>query len=73
MQSEDLSNIENRVEIAKNKQIKVYYYPNNQKAHRRLRYQFDKFLPLSWFSNNYRHTHAVESYESSGRNLSIWK
>ncbi len=44
MQSEDLPNIENRVEIAKNKQIKVYYRPNNQKAHRPLRHQFEKVL-----------------------------
>ena len=53
MQSEDLPNIENRVEIAKNKQIKVYYRPNNQKAHRPLRHQFEKVLrkaglPIMW-------------------------
>lgn len=43
MQSEDLPNIENRVEIAKNKQIKVYH-PNKQKAYCRLRHQFEKVL-----------------------------
>ncbi|MGB3641934.1 MAG: hypothetical protein WBA39_30805 [Rivularia sp. (in: cyanobacteria)] len=53
MQSEDLPNVENRVEIAKKKQIKVYYHPNNQKAHRRLRHQFKKLLrkagfPIMW-------------------------
>lgn len=44
MPSEDFANVENRVEIAKNKQIKVYYRPNNQKALRRLRHQFEKVL-----------------------------
>ncbi len=44
MQSEDLPNVEDRVEIAKNKQIKVYYRPNNQKALRHLRHQFEKVL-----------------------------
>lgn len=50
MQSEDLPNVENRVEIAKNKQIKVYHRPNNQKAHCRLRYQFKKVLRQAGFS-----------------------
>ena len=49
MQSKDLPNVENRVEIAKNKQIKVYYRPNNQKAHRRLRHQFEKVLRKAGF------------------------
>lgn len=44
MQSKDLLNVENRVEIAKNGQIKVYYRQNNKKAHRCLRYQFEKIL-----------------------------
>ncbi|MGB7376281.1 MAG: hypothetical protein WA959_06885 [Rivularia sp. (in: cyanobacteria)] len=42
MQSKDLPNVENRVGIAKNKQIKVYYRPNNQKVLRRLRHQVEK-------------------------------
>ncbi len=49
MQSEDLPNVENRVEIAKNGQIKVYYRPNNTKAHRRLRHQFEKVLRKAGF------------------------
>ena len=36
MQSDDLPNVENRVEIAKNKKIKVYYRLNNQEANRPL-------------------------------------
>ncbi|MBV6621715.1 MAG: GMC family oxidoreductase [Rivularia sp. (in: Bacteria)] len=44
MRSEDLPNVENRVEIAKNKPIKVYYRSNNQKAHLCLQHQFEKIL-----------------------------
>ncbi|WP_052330837.1 GMC oxidoreductase [Rivularia sp. PCC 7116] len=53
MQSEDLPNVENRVEIAKNKQIKVYYLSNNQKVHRRLRYQFEKILRNARFPRTF--------------------
>ncbi|MEM6398866.1 MAG: hypothetical protein AAF757_01350 [Cyanobacteria bacterium P01_D01_bin.116] len=44
MQSQDLPNVENRVEIAKNKQIKVYYRLNKLQAHRRLRHLFEAML-----------------------------
>lgn len=50
MQSEDLPNVENRIEIAKNRKIKVYYRSNNQKAHHRLWYQFKKILRKAGFA-----------------------
>ena len=71
MQSEDLPNVENRVEIAKNKQIKVYYHLNKQKVYRPLRYQFEKILSLRWISDNLRDTHAAKNYQSPRRNLPI--
>ncbi|MDY6899318.1 MAG: hypothetical protein SWZ49_14745 [Cyanobacteriota bacterium] len=48
MQSKDLQNVDNRVKITQNKQIKVYYHPNNQEAHHRLQHQFDNMLRKSW-------------------------
>lgn len=49
MQSENLSNVENRVEIAKNQQIKVYYHPNKEKVHLCLQHQFKKVLRQAGF------------------------
>jgi len=71
MQSEDLPKVENRVEIAKNKQIKVYYCPNNLQAHRRLRHQLEKMLVKAGFPIILGGTYAIKSNESSGRNLPL--
>lgn len=49
MQTEYLPNVENLIEIAKNKEIKVYYRLNNQISHGCLRYKFKKALRKAGF------------------------
>lgn len=48
MQNKDLQNVDNRVKITKNKQIKVYYHLNNQEADHHLYHQSENMLRKAW-------------------------